>query len=119
MRDLIPRAGTSGSGARTAIPDAPPALCAWCEADLEATGARPAPGGLRCGRCGVTTTSPWPTAAELEAAYAGWYRPPDGRFAGAGDALLRRLRAQLAGRIDATAPPGRVLDVGAGDGTLV
>jgi SAM-dependent methyltransferase len=67
----------------------------------------------------VVTTSPWPTDAELDSAYAGWYRPEAGRFAGAGDALLRRLRSQLASRLDAIAPPGRVLDVGAGDGALV
>ncbi len=33
--------------------------------------------------------------------------------------MLRRTRARLAGRIDRLAPPGRVLDVGAGDGTLL
>jgi SAM-dependent methyltransferase len=33
--------------------------------------------------------------------------------------VLRRTRARLAGRIAQLAPPGRVLDVGAGDGTLL
>ena len=32
---------------------------------------------------------------------------------------LRRTRASLAGRVDDLAPPGPVLDVGAGDGTLI
>jgi SAM-dependent methyltransferase len=64
-------------------------------------------------------TDPWPTDAELDAAYAGFYRPPDGRFSGPGDVLLRRSRATLARRIDALAPPGPVLDVGSGDGVLV
>jgi SAM-dependent methyltransferase len=36
-----------------------------------------------------------------------------------GDALLSRTRATLARRVDAIAPPGAVLDVGAGDGTLI
>jgi SAM-dependent methyltransferase len=67
----------------------------------------------------VVTTVPWPTEDELERAYAGAYRPEGGRFAGAGDALLRTLRARLSGRIDRIAPNGSVLDVGAGDGTLV
>lgn len=74
---------------------------------------------IRCSACGVSTTDPWPSAAELEAAYAGWYRPGGGRFSGLGDALLRRTRASLADRIDRIAPAGSVLDVGAGDGTLV
>jgi len=72
-----------------------------------------------CGACGVATTDPWPTSAELEAAYGTWYRPDAGRFGGPGDALLRRSRARFATRVDALAPPGPVLDVGSGDGTLV
>jgi SAM-dependent methyltransferase len=66
----------------------------------------------------VATTDPWPSPVELERAYAR-YRPETGRFAGIGDALLRRTRASLADRIDRLAPAGPVLDVGAGDGTLV
>jgi hypothetical protein len=94
-----------------------PAACAWCGAGL--AGARRAPGGLRCPRCHVVTTAPWPSAAELDAAYAGAYRPAEGRFSGPGDAVLRVTRGALARRIDARAPAGEVLDVGAGDGTLV
>jgi SAM-dependent methyltransferase len=60
-----------------------------------------------------------PDAAELEAAYASWYRPASGRFAAGGDALLRRSRATLARRVDRRAPPGPVLDVGCGDGALL
>jgi SAM-dependent methyltransferase len=95
---------------------APPA-CAWCRGPLD--GARPLTGRLRCPHCGADTTDPWPSDAELEAAYGDWYRPPTGRFAGAGDVLLRRFRASLARRVDRIAPPGAVLDVGAGDGALV
>jgi SAM-dependent methyltransferase len=76
-------------------------------------------GRIRCQRCGVATTSPWPTDAQLDAAYGDWYRPESGRFGGVGDALLRRTRSTLAKRIDRLAPAGPVLDVGAGDGTLV
>jgi SAM-dependent methyltransferase len=64
-------------------------------------------------------TRPWPTGEELDEAYGGFYRPRSGRFSGPGDWLLRRSRGSLSGRIDALAPPGAVLDVGAGDGTLV
>lgn len=91
--------------------------CAFCRASLD--DARPAPGRLVCTRCGVGNTVPWPTDAELELAYAGAYRPQAGRFSGPGDKVLAWSRGRLAGRIDALAPPGAVLDVGAGDGTLV
>lgn len=74
---------------------------------------------MHCARCGVYTISPWPTVAELDAAYDGAYRPTRGRFAGPGDELLRLTRSQLARRIDRIAPPGRILDVGAGEGWLV
>ncbi|HEX7243966.1 MAG TPA: class I SAM-dependent methyltransferase [Solirubrobacterales bacterium] len=60
-----------------------------------------------------------PTELELERAYDGWYRPRSGRFGGPGDSLLRKLRAGLATRLAKTAPNGPILDVGAGDGTLV
>jgi 2-polyprenyl-3-methyl-5-hydroxy-6-metoxy-1,4-benzoquinol methylase len=67
----------------------------------------------------VATTSPWPSDAQLDEAYASWYRPATGRFAGLGDKVLSRTRAALADRLDRILPPGPVLDVGAGDGTLV
>jgi len=94
-----------------------PTACVWCGAAL-ADGERLG-GRIRCRRCGVATTDPWPTEAELGQAYDGAYRPAEGRFAGGGDRLLRRTRARLAGRIDELAPPGPVLDVGAGDGALL
>jgi SAM-dependent methyltransferase len=94
-----------------------PASCAWCGAELAPSAGRLA-GRTLCGACGAATTDPWPTAGELEHAYAR-YRPETGRFAGIGDAVLRRTRASLAERIDRLAPPGPVLDVGAGDGTLI
>lgn len=72
-----------------------------------------------CTRCRCWTTFPIPTEAELDAAYADWYRPEGGRFSGPGDWLLRRTRGSLAGRIDAIAPAGPVLDIGSGDGSLL
>ena len=98
-------------------PYQPPA-CAWCDAAL-AEGAVRRPGRITCPRCGVATTDPWPGEAELAAAYGSWYRPESGRFSGAGDRFLRRSRGLLARRLDREAPPGRVLDVGAGDGALL
>lgn len=105
-------------GAPGELAAAPPKSCPWCAQPLPPT-ARRAPGGTVCDACGVTSTTPWPTDAELDAAYAGFYRPASGRFSGPGDAILRRSRARLAGRLDALAPPGPVLDVGSGDGTLL
>ena len=95
-----------------------PARCAWCEVPFD-EGAVRLTGRIVCARCGVATTDPWPTDAELDAAYAGFYRPDSGRFAGPGDALLRRSRGTLARRIDRIAPLGRVLDVGSGEGALL
>ena len=92
--------------------------CAWCGRQIGGD-THGLTGRVRCGRCGVANTHPWPTAAELDAAYGSWYRPSSGRFSGVGDAILRRTRGRLARRLDAIAPPGRVLDVGAGDGSLL
>lgn len=96
------------------------ASCVWCGSGLGETAVR-LKGRTRCAACGAATTDPWPTDVELAAAYGDWYRPPGGgrRFAFGGDALLSRTRRLLARRIDEIAPPGPVLDVGAGDGTLL
>jgi SAM-dependent methyltransferase len=91
--------------------------CAWCEAELGPASTRLA-GRTICASCGAATTDPWPSDDDLAAAYR-TYRPDSGRFSGAGDAILRRTRARLAGRIARGAPPGPVLDVGSGDGTLL
>ncbi len=72
-----------------------------------------------CQNCRVANTHPWPSEADLSAAYGGWYRPSSGRFSGIGDAVLRRTRGRLARRLDRVAPSGPVLDVGAGDGALL
>ena len=99
--------------------DAPPATeCAWCGHEFDANDDY-LTGRVRCADCGVATTSPWPSDAQLSKAYEHWYRPAGGRFSGLGDAVLRRTRAALATRLNRVLPPGAVLDVGAGDGTLV
>ena len=98
----------------------PATTCVWCGAPLGASAQRLA-GRTRCAACGAATTDPWPDEGELTAAYGEWYRPDAGkRFAfGAGDAILGRTRGLLASRIDEIAPPGPIIDVGAGDGTLL
>jgi SAM-dependent methyltransferase len=93
--------------------------CVWCGAPLDGRAVR-LNRRTRCARCGAATTDPWPSADELDSAYADWYRPASGRrFSMLGDGLLRRTRGVLAGRVDEIAPPGPVLDVGAGDGALM
>jgi SAM-dependent methyltransferase len=67
----------------------------------------------------VATTSPWPTDEQLSEAYAPWYRPAEGRFSGLGDKVLQRTRSALASRLNRVLPAGPILDVGAGDGTLI
>ncbi len=94
-------------------------ICPWCAETFDGAPDGALFGVVRCPRCGQGVTSPWPTDAQLDTAYAGFYRPDSGRFSGPGDRLLRRTRARLARRIDRLAPPGPVLDVGSGDGTLV
>jgi SAM-dependent methyltransferase len=92
--------------------------CAWCGAPLR-PGRHEGFGTELCSACGARTTWPVPTDADLELAYGPWYRPREGRFSGLGDRALRSLRSRLAKRIDRVAPPGPVLDVGAGDGALL
>ncbi|MDO9409883.1 class I SAM-dependent methyltransferase [Patulibacter sp.] len=99
-------------------PGSGPAACPWCARstdDVVPTGAR----RVRCRGCGVQLTWPWPDAAELDHAYADWYRPEGGRFSGPGDAILRVTRGSTAWTVDRIAPDGVVIDVGAGDGHLL
>jgi SAM-dependent methyltransferase len=91
--------------------------CIWCGAAI----APDAPRSryfVECQSCHAGTTSPSPTNEALARAYEK-YRPESGRFLGPGDAILKRTRSTLAKRIDDIAPPGPVLDVGSGDGTLL
>ena len=91
--------------------------CEWCGEPL-GPGSQRLVGRTGCRRCGAATSDPV-TEAELDRAYDGWYRPEGGRFAGPGDAILRRSRGHLAERLDEIAPPGPVLDVGSGEGALL
>ena len=105
----------------TAVPDwkgEAASVCVWCGYSLD--GAERPFGRAICGRCGTGTTDPVPDQASLDAAYGDWYWPQAGqRFSLVGDALLRRSRASMAARIDEAAPMGAILDVGAGEGTLI
>src|SRR5262245_32591308 len=92
--------------------------CAWCGAPLR-VGPQEGFGTVACEACGARTTWPVPSDADLELAYGSWYRPAGGRFSGIGDRALRFSRGTLARRLDRIAPPGRILDVGAGDGALL
>jgi SAM-dependent methyltransferase len=92
--------------------------CLWCGEPIEDPALRLA-GRVRCPACGSETTDPMPSEADLAEAYGSWYRPDAGRFSGLGDRLLHRLRGTAARRLDAIAPPGPILDVGAGDGALL
>jgi SAM-dependent methyltransferase len=92
--------------------------CAWCGVPHDVA-SRPLGGRTVCAHCGVATTDPWPTDAQLDVAYEGWYRPGSGRFDAGGDILLRLSRGALSARLDRLAPPGPILDVGCGDGHLV
>lgn len=92
--------------------------CAWCGRGFDDR-ARAMPGRIVCGNCGVATTDPWPTAEELAEAYGTWYRPESGRFSGIGDKIFSLLRGGFSRRLMKLAPSGRLLDVGAGDGSLI
>lgn len=98
----------------------PAEACVWCGAPFDGGSPR-LDRRTGCRRCGAATTDPRPDDEELEAAYGDWYRPGDGggRFAFAGDAILGRTRGLLARHLDEVAPPGPILDVGAGEGTLL
>jgi SAM-dependent methyltransferase len=112
------RGGSNNTLAYSRTQAPPAAQCVWCDHRFDGTDEY-LTGRVRCARCGVATTSPWPSDEQLSAAYADWYRPQSGRFSGLGDKVLRRTRSALADRLHHILPPGPVLDVGAGDGTLV
>ena len=57
-------------------------------------------GGCAAPRAERRPPTPWPTAGRARARPTRRYRPESGRFSGIGDALLRRTRGRLAGRID-------------------
>ena len=61
---------------RTAAPTA--SECAWCGHLFDGNDEHRT-GRIRCARCGVATTSPWPSDKQLGEAYAVWYRPAAGR----------------------------------------
>ena len=93
------------------------AVCGWCNEPLRPTG-----------HDGFGTSLAVPqvqndlACADRRGARAGLWilvRPGEGRFAAVGDRAVRALRGRLAHRLDRIAPPGPILDVGAGDGALL
>ena len=104
---------------RRACPAAGRKLRVWCGAPLGPQ-RRPAARPHRCPECGAATTDPWPTDEELERRLR---RLVPARRRAASPRSATRCCAARAGcwpsRLDAIAPPGPVLDVGAGDGALV
>lgn len=92
--------------------------CVWCGRPFDERSIR-RPHRIECAYCGVGTADPWPEPDELERAYSGWYRPESGRFSGIGDKLFSLLRGGFSRRLLAIAPEGPILDVGAGEGSLV
>ncbi len=114
---ISPATGVEETRSSTAAADRG-ARCQWCDESLDAISER-LPGRVVCGRCGAASTDPPPSEEELDRAYSSWYRPEGGRFSGPLDAILRRSRGRLAARLDRIAPAGTILDVGAGDGTLL
>lgn len=76
-----------------------------------------------CAGCGLGLTAPHPTDAEIAALYPeSYYRAGDQRASGPLVAVGRALVARvLAGRDDLTRhlPPGRLLDVGCGNGAFL
>lgn len=92
--------------------------CVWCGRPLDERSTAK-PHRAECAYCGVGTADPWPDANELDRAYSGWYRPESGRFSGIGDKLFSLLRGGFSRRLLAIAPEGPILDVGAGEGSLV
>lgn len=105
-------AASSGTIAR------PAEECAWCGhrfcGDDE-----PRLGRVRCGHCGVATTSPWPSDEQLATAFAVPYLPKSGRLSRIRGALRRHIRLAMVDHLRWMLPRGPVVDVGAGDGTLV
>lgn len=117
MTDAISSPGVPPTGTQA---DRGSPGCRWCGAPL----VDPRESGatfhvVRCPRCASGTTLPYPSDDTLERAYSEWYRPRDGRFGGGGDLILRGLRGRVARWIDGSSPPGPVLDVGCGDGSML
>ncbi len=80
--------------------------------------AEASPFSLRqCHGCQLVFTSPWPSDADLTAAYATeYYGPASRRFWPILERCVRAFREQRARQIASLVPPGRALDIGCGRG---
>ena len=81
----------------------------------------PEPFGIvRCESCGMTFVSPRPAGDALASYYGrGYYDKPGEDSGGAGRRLARLFMAERVAKAEAGRAPGRVLDVGCGEGTFL
>jgi SAM-dependent methyltransferase len=105
------------------IADSPDAMrgtlaCAWCERPLHVAIATPRT-VWRCPACGSRTDA-WLAAKEHARLPSPAQQPTDAAHrCTVAETLRRRARRRVAHRVARMAPPGPVLDVGSGDGTLL
>jgi SAM-dependent methyltransferase len=77
-------------------------------------------GVVRCDSCGMTFVSPRPAGDALARYYGrGYYDKPGEDSGGGGRKLARLFMAERVAKAEAGRAPGRVLDVGCGEGTFL
>jgi SAM-dependent methyltransferase len=108
------------------LEQAPCAACGSTESALvfraaDPDGLSPEPFAIvRCSKCGMVFVSPRPAAADLGAFYvAGYYDKPGEDSGGLGRSLGRMFMVERVAKASRGLPPGRVLDIGCGEGTFL
>lgn len=75
---------------------------------------------VRCSACGMVFVSPRPAGEDLGRFYtAGYYDKPGEDSGGLGRRLARMFMLERAAKAGRGMPPGRVLDIGCGEGTFL
>ena len=97
--------------------------CRFCRAtSLQTIDRQPPWSVARCRACGHYSTVPWPTDADLAAAYSADYYRDFGMWAGSAEER-DTLMASTLGRVDLIGglqqPPGRLVEIGTAMGPLV